>query len=273
VASEQIKNQAAGIPGVQMSQKLGHEILRGIRYLGGINLLFFKCCKLCLTTPPRWKHIFSQMHMIGIMSAPLVFLTALFTGVVLAMQSAYQLKLFSAVQYTADLVSLSICRELGPVLTAMVVAGRVGASIAAEIGTMRVTEQVDALESMGTDPIRYLVVPRFVAAAFMMLILTIYGDVVGTFGGYIVGVLKLDITHHQFLQGVLRAVGTKDILTGLVKAVWFGVIISVVGCYFGLHAKGGAQGVGMATTLSVMTSLISIIAFDALFTAIFYFMF
>jgi len=273
VAGEQTKTQVDLIPGAQVSQRLGHVILRGIQYMGGINLLFVRCLKLSLTKPPRWKHIFSQMNVIGIMSAPLVFLTALFTGIVLSMQSAYQLRLFSAVQYTADLVSLSICRELGPVLTAMVVAGRVGASIAAEIGTMRVTEQVDALESMGTDPVRYLVVPRFIAASFMMFILTIYGDVVGTFGGYLVGTLKLDITHHQFLQGVLRAVYTKDVLTGLIKAVWFGVIISVVGCYFGLHAKGGAQGVGMATMLSVVTSLISIIAFDALFTGIFYFMF
>ena len=252
-------------------RSLGAMTVQGLIYGGGINLMFFRSVKLCFTTPPKWKQIFSQMYQIGVLSAPLVFLTALFTGIVLSLQSAYQLRLFSALQYTADLISLSICRELGPVLSAMVVAGRVGASIAAELGTMKVTEQIDALESMGTDPIRYLVVPRVVAATFMMFLLTAYADVVGVLGGYLVAVFKLGISHDQFLKGVLRALIVKDVITGLVKSLWFGVNISVVGCYFGFIAKGGAEGVGRATTLSVMTALISIIAFDALFTSIFYF--
>jgi len=155
---------------------MGALILQGINYTGGINILFGKTLVHVFTSRPRWRQIFWQLNQIGVLSAPLVFLTALFTGVVLSLQSAYQLRLFSAVQYTADLVSLSICRELGPVLTAMVVAGRVGASVAAELGTMKVTEQIDALQSMGTDPIRYLVVPRFVASVFMLFVLTIYTD-------------------------------------------------------------------------------------------------
>lgn len=251
-------------------KSIGASTIQGVSYIGGINLLFLKCLRGTFTTNLQWKQIWIQMNQIGVLSAPLVFLTALFTGIVLSFQSAYQLKLFSAVQYTADLVSLSVCRELGPVLTAMVVAGRVGASIAAELGTMRVTEQIDAMETMGTNPIRYLVVPRFIAAVVMLFILTIYADVVGTLGGYVVSVFQLDISHHQFVDGILRAVTVKDIITGLIKALWFGVIISTVGCYFGLRASGGAEGVGKATTLSVMTSLISIIAFDALFTGIFY---
>jgi len=254
-------------------RQFGALIYQGLVYAGGINLLFFRSLRICFTTRPKWSQIFAQMNMIGVLSAPLVFLTALFTGVVLALQSAYQLRLFSALQYTADLVSLSVCRELGPVLTAMVVAGRVGASIAAELGTMKVTEQIDALQSMGTDPIQYLVVPRMVAAVFMLFILTIYADIVGTLGGYVVAVFKLGISHDQFIKGVLRAVVSKDVITGLIKAFWFGMIISIVGCYFGFMAKGGAEGVGKATTLSVMTALISIISFDALFTGIFYFVF
>ncbi len=249
---------------------IGRLIIRGTHYIGGINLLFIQSLQILFTTKPKWRQIFLQMNQIGVLSAPLVFLTALFTGIVLAFQSAYQLRLFAAVQYTADLVSLSICRELGPVLAAMVVAGRVGASIAAEIGTMKVTEQIDAMECMGTNPIRFLVVPRFLATVVMLFLLTVYFDIVGTFGGYIVGIFKLNISHSQFMQGVLRAVMTKDVVTGLIKALWFGVIISIVGCYFGLKTKGGAEGVGRATTLSVVTALISIIAFDALFTGIFY---
>ena len=254
-------------------ENIGGSVIQGFRYMGGINLLFIRCAQNVGLARFRWKQIGVQMYQIGVMSAPLVFLTALFTGIVLALQSAYQLRLFSAVQYTADLVSLSICRELGPVLAALVVAGRVGAAIAAELGTMRVTEQIDAMEGMGTDSIQYLVVPRFIAAIVMMFVLTVYFDVVGILGGYVVGVVKLNITHHQFVQGVMRAVVAQDVITGLIKALWFGVVISVIACYFGLRAAGGAEGVGRATTLSVMTSMISIIAFDALFTGIFYFLF
>jgi phospholipid/cholesterol/gamma-HCH transport system permease protein len=254
-------------------QRIGALITQGLIYVGGVNLLFFRSVKIAFTSPPKWGQIFSQMNQIGVLSAPLVFLTALFTGIVLSLQSAYQLRLFSALQYTADLVSLSVCRELGPVLSAMVVAGRVGASIAAELGTMKVTEQIDALESMGTDPVRYLVVPRLTAAVFMMFLLTAYADIVGILGGYVVSVFKLGISHDQFIKGMLRALIAKDVITGLIKSLWFGVIIAIVGCYFGFTAKGGAEGVGKATTLSVMTALISIIGFDALFTGIFYFVF
>jgi len=254
-------------------QYLGTLVIKGIEYAGGVTILFIQSLRYIFTTPPKWTQIFSQMYRIGVLSWPLVVVTALFTGIVLALQSAYQLRLFSAVQYTADLVSLSICRELGPVLTAMVVAGRVGASIAAELGTMKVTEQIDALESMGTDPVRFLVAPRMIAAVFMMFILTCYADVVGTLGGYGIAVFKLGVSHDQFIKGVLRAVMMTDVITGLIKALWFGVIVSIVGCYFGFRAQGGAEGVGKATTLSVMTSMISIVAFDAFFTAIFYVVF
>jgi phospholipid/cholesterol/gamma-HCH transport system permease protein len=159
------------------------------------------------------------------------------------------------------------------VLTAVVVAGRVGASIAAEIGTMKVTEQVDALQSLGIDPIQYLVTPRYVAAVAMLFILTIYADVIGVLGGYAVGIFKLGLSSHQYLSRAVDILVMKDIMTGLFKAFVFGMIISIVGCYYGFEARGGAEGVGLATTRAVVTSLISIIAFDCFFTALFYFMF
>ena len=238
---------------------------------GGISLLLKDTLQVLFTTPIRWLATLEQMDKIGVMSLPLVFLTALFTGMVLSLQSAYQLRLFAAEQYTSDLVALSMTRELGPVLTAMVVAGRVGASIAAEIGTMKVTEQVDALRSLAVNPIRYLVVPRFVAAFFMLFILTIYADCIGMFGGYLISVFKLGISSHQYIKRSIHVLMIKDVMTGLIKAFFFGGIISVVGCYYGFNAEGGAEGVGKATTYAVVTALIVIIASDALFTGIFYF--
>ncbi|HOW88206.1 MAG TPA: ABC transporter permease [Candidatus Omnitrophota bacterium] len=238
---------------------------------GGISYLFANTCVLMTSKKIRWKATLDQMNKIGVMSLPLVFLTMLFTGMVLALQSAYQLRLFSAEKFTSDLISVSLCRELGPVLTAMVVAGRVGASIAAELGTMKVTEQIDALESLATNPVQYLVVPRFIAGLFMLFILTIYADVIGMFGGYLISVFKLGMSSHMYIKRGIDALMVKDVVTGLIKAFFFGGIITVVGCYFGFNARGGAEGVGRATTLAVVVSLIMVIASDALFSALFYF--
>lgn len=238
---------------------------------GGIAFLFCDTLTALFKTPLRWKATLDQMNKIGVLSFALVFLTALFTGVVLSLQSAYQLKLFAATQFTADLVALSVVRELGPVLTSMVVAGRVGASIAAELGTMKVTEQIDAMRALAVDPVRYLVVPRFVAAILMLFVLTIYADFVGMLGGYLISIFKLGMSPHIYLKRSIAAMVPKDILTGLIKSLFFGGIISIVGCYFGFKAKNGAEGVGRATTLAVVVSLILIIASDAVFTAIFYF--
>jgi len=250
---------------------IGRVALSVSRDAGGLTLLFFDTMRAMFTTRLRWQATFQQMYRIGVASLPLVFLTSLFTGVVLSLQSAYQLRLFGAQQFIADLVALSITRELGPVLTAMVVAGRVGASIAAELGTMKVTEQIDALESLATDPIRYLVVPRFVASFFMLFVLTIYADVIGMLGGYFISIFKLGMNSTVYIERSFNALIIKDVVTGLVKAFFFGGIIGIVGCYFGFKAGGGAEGVGRATTVAVVAALILIIASDALFTAIFYF--
>lgn len=241
------------------------------RHTGGLTLMLRDTLVSLMTTRLKWKLTLIQMYRIGVTSMPLVFLTGLFTGVVLSLQSAYQLRLFAAEQFIADLVALSVTRELGPVLTAMVVAGRVGASIAAEIGTMKVTEQIDALKASAVDPVRYLVVPRFVAGFFMLFFLAIYADLIGILGGYLIAVFKLGMSHYQYIERTLKVLVVKDVVTGLVKAFFFGGIISTVGCYFGFRASGGAEGVGRATTYAVVTALVLIIASDAFFTTLFYF--
>jgi phospholipid/cholesterol/gamma-HCH transport system permease protein len=250
--------------------RLGERSVEIARNAGGITLLLRDTLHTLFVTPLRWHSTLDQMNRIGVTSLPLVFLTSLFTGIVLSLQSAYQLRLFAAEQFTSDLVALSMTRELGPVLTAMVVAGRVGASIAAEIGTMKVTEQIDALRSLAVDPVRYLVVPRVLAGFFMLFFLTIYADCIGMLGGYFVCVFKIGISSHQYIKRTIQVLMIKDVMTGLAKAFIFGTVISTVGCYFGFQTEGGAEGVGRSTTMAVVTALILIIALDALFTAFFF---
>src|SRR3989338_8614475 len=260
--------------GIQRSlEQLGELFLQFLEHSGAISILFWRTFTISISMRLRWKATLEQAYKIGVASLPLVMLTSLFTGMVLALQSAYQLRLFSAEQFTSDLVALSITRELGPVLTAMMVAGRVGASMAAELGTMKVTEQIDALESLAVNPVHYLVVPRFLACMSMLVILTLYADLIGMFGGYVVAVFKLGISSHQYIHRTVNALLLKDIYTGLFKSFVFGIVISIVSCYFGFKAKGGAEGVGQATTLAVVVSFVSIIAFDTFFTALFYFVF
>lgn len=268
-----LKNLRETIGFFRWLDELGKSALVFFREAGEISILFARTIASLATGRPRWVHVLDQMNKIGVTSFPLVLMTALFTGMVLALQSAYQLRIFNAVPVTADLVALSVCRELGPVLTAMVVAGRVGAGITAELGTMKVTEQIDALKSLAVDPVRYLVIPRFIASFVMLFILAVYADFIGMLGGFIVGVLKLDIAPHLYFKRSIEAMVFKDVYTGLIKAFVFGIVIAIVGCYHGLKAQGGAEGVGRATTMSVVTALILIIAFDCFFTAVFYFVF
>jgi phospholipid/cholesterol/gamma-HCH transport system permease protein len=217
------------------------------------------------------QSIFHQMIFVGLRSALIVFFVTIFTGIVLAMQSAYQLERMGAALYVASLVSVSLCRELGPVLTAIVIAGRVGSAIAAELGTMKVSEQIEALEIMAINPVRFLAVPRFLALVFMLPCLTVLGNVSGIVGGLIVGTGSLRINADLYLQTSFKYLELKDIYTGLVKSVVFAMIIALIGCYEGLNTKGGAEGVGKATTRSVVTSFILIILADCVLTSIFYF--
>ncbi len=242
-------------------------------YMGGVAILLARTIFWTIAPPHRKWQILEQMNSIGVASAPIVLLISLFTGIVLALQSAYQMQKVSAEMYIASLVALSLTRELGPVLTALIVAGRCGAAITAELGTMRVTEQVDALETLSTNPIQYLVVPRFLALLVMVPLLTIYADIFGIIGGYLVGVGKLNITHAMYVKMTWDPLKIKDVMTGLVKSVSFAVIICVIACFEGMNAEGGAEGVGRATTSSVVRSFILIIIADCFFTAMFYFIF
>jgi len=253
-------------------KRLGENSLNFFTYIGGVFNLFVSVIFQVFVPPFRKKELFEQMYKIGVLSLPIVFLVSLFTGMVLALQSAYQLTKMNAQIYISSLVALSIVRELGPVLTALVIAGRVGASITAELGTMKVTEQLDALETLASNPVKYLIVPRFLALCIMLPILTIYADFIGILGGYLVGVYKLLIGSAIYIQMTFDPLVFKDIFTGLFKSFIFAMIICIVSCYEGFRTEGGAEGVGKATTFSVVTSFILIIAADCLFTALFYFM-
>ncbi len=215
--------------------------------------------------------VFEQMVFMGAKSVIIVFFVTFFTGVVLAMQSASQLAKMGGTIYVASLVSISICRELGPVLTALVIAGRVGAAITAEIGSMTVNEQIEALDTMGINPVRFLAVPKLIALFFMLPCLTVIGDISGMLGGYVVGVYNLKINSFLYIQTAFDYLTLKDIYTGLSKSLVFAVIIALVGCYQGLNTRGGAVGVGKATTISVVTSFILIILSDCVVTGFYYF--
>ena len=258
-------------------EKIGAVILGTIRHIAGVLALLSETVYWIIVGPfkkkfPKPEGVFSQMVFAGVDSLIIVFFVAFFTGIVIAMQSAYQLARFGANIFVAPMVSIGIARELGPVLTALVVAGRVGAAIAAELGTMKVTEQIEALETMALNPVRYLVVPRFLALLIMLPCLTIFSDILGIFGGFLVGVFNLHLNPYRYITFSFQFMLWKDFWTGIVKSACFGVIIAMIGCYMGLRTKGGAEGVGKSTTLSVVTSFILIILFDCILTGVFYFM-
>jgi len=235
--------------------------------------LAFKTIYFSFIPPYKKGRIFEQAKKAGLDSLPLVSLIALFIGFIFALQTAYFMQRIGSELYIASLVALSIVRELGPVITALVVAGRVGAAITAEIGSMQVTEQVDALETLAVSPMKYLVVPRFLALSLMLPLLTIYADAVGILGSYIICVFRLGISSSIYLRVTAEALFYKDLFTGLFKTIFFGMIIALVSCYEGFNVKGGAEGVGQATTRSVVFSFIMIIIADSIFTALFYFIF
>lgn len=217
-----------------------------------------------------WRNLLRQMMEIGYYSLPVVGLTAIFTGAVLALQSYTGFSRFSAESAIPNVVVLSITRELGPTLAGLMVAGRVGAAMAAEIGTMRVTEQIDALKTLSTNPIRYLIVPRLLAATIMLPCLVAIADTIGVYGGYLVGIHKLGFASAPYLKNTLDFLEFYDVYTGLVKAAVFGFIIAIMGCYHGFHSKGGAQGVGAATTNAVVSASILILLSNYLITELFF---
>ncbi len=221
--------------------------------------------------PPFYGRSFLRaMLEIGYLSLPVVALTAVFTGMVLALQSSTGLSRFAADSAVASLVVLSVTRELGPVLAGLMVAGRVGAAMAAEIGTMRVTDQIDALTTLSTNPMKYLVAPRLLAGLIALPLLVMVADILGVLGGFIIGVVKLGFNSGIYLNNTLDFVRTDDVVSGLVKASVFGFLISLMGCFHGYNSKGGAQGVGAATTSAVVAASVLILAFDYVLTELFF---
>ncbi|MBU0682773.1 MAG: ABC transporter permease [Candidatus Omnitrophota bacterium] len=241
------------------------------KYIGGLFILLAQTVVGIFSARPRKRQVLEQMNKIGVASFPIVFLISFFTGIVLALQSAYQLTQMSAEMYIASLVALSITRELAPVLTALIVAGRCGAAITAELGTMKVTEQIEALETLSANPVEYLVTPRFIAMIIMVPLLTVYADFFGIAGGYLIGISKLHITHSMYMKMTWDPLSVKDVMTGLIKSVSFAAIICIISCYEGINSQGGAEGVGRSTTSSVVRSFILIIIADCFFTGLFYF--
>ena len=221
--------------------------------------------------PPFYGRLFlTALLDIGFFSLPVVALTAVFTGMVLALQSYTGFSRFSAQGAVANLVVLSVTRELGPVLAGLMVAGRVGAAMAAELGTMRVTDQIDALTTLSTHPMKYLVAPRLLAGIVALPLLVLIADILGVMGGFIVSTVKLGFNVSTYLTNTVNFVQADDVMSGLAKAGVFGFLIALMGCYHGYNSKGGAQGVGAATTSAVVSASILILAFDYVLTEMFF---
>ena len=237
--------------------------------VGGSTHLAGQAMLRMVTPPLDVGETSRQLDRIGVGSVNLANITALFTGLVLALQTAYALATFGARMYIPEVVAMSLIRELGPVLTALMVGGRVGSGIAAEIGSMNVTEQVDAIRSMASDPIRKLVVPRVWATVLMLPLLTILADAMGILGGLAIAVYEEGMSARYYLQSTVDVLTYQDIGLGLAKPVLFGFIIAVIGCYNGLNARGGADGVGRATTNTVYAAAIAILVSDFLITKLF----
>ena len=237
---------------------------RWIAALQDYSLMAGRAVANLFSKPIYWSDIYTQMDSIGVGSLPIVVLTGFFTGCVLALQSATALKEFGAVSKTGSLVSLSMIKELGPVLTGLMVSGRNASGMASELGSMKVTEQIDAMRALGTDPMRKLVTPRLVATIFMLFFLTIISDAVGILGGTMVGVSMMHLKASSFLGSSYTALVYGNVVEGLTKPICSGFIIATVGCFYGLRTTGGTQGVGKATTQAVVVSSIFIIVVDFL---------
>ena len=224
----------------------------------------------CVRPPWYPRLVFGQMVEMGYYSLPIIGLTAIFTGMVLALQTYTGFARFSAESAIPGVVVLSITRELGPVLGGLMIAGRVGAAIAAEIGSMRATEQIDALITLSTNPLKYLVVPRMIAGTLVLPLLVLVADVIGVLGGYLVSVSRLGFNSALYLRNTISFLETEDIVSGLVKAAVFGLIVTTMSCYHGYHARGGARGVGEATTRAVVSGSILLLCSNYLITAAFF---
>ncbi len=251
-------------------EKLGHFTLMNLAKLGEMVLFMLNAVRHCFTPPFYPRLILRQFLQIGYFSLPVVGLTAIFSGAVLALQSYSGFSRFNAESTIATVVVLSITRELGPVLAGLMVAGRVGASMAAAIGTMKVTEQLDALRTLSTNPFKYLIAPRIIAGVLMLPFLVLIADIIGVMGGYLVSVHSLGFSSGPYISNTFKFLERIDVVSGLVKSAFFGFVISIMGCYFGYNSKGGAEGVGVATTNAVVAASIVILLLNYIITGWFF---
>ena len=262
---------------MELATQIGGSVLDGLAYLGalahlGVRAAYFTFVGPFRGRPFRFQRAISQAMQVGVRALPILSLITFFIGLTLALQSAYELRKFGAINYVASAVAISMTRELGPLITAIVVIGRSGSAFAAEIGTMKVTEEIDALETMAIDPIHFLVTPKFVAMMIMLPCLTIWANSMGILGGALFGVAQAGFTVHRYVLASLDSLFLRDIASGLIKSVMFGITITAVGCHEGLSTGAGAEQVGRSTTRAVVVSIFLVILVDLVFTALFFFL-
>ena len=254
----------------QFVDKVGRVVLNFFAAAGRLGLFASETLIQCFHRPFYLKAFGVQLIEIGFYSLPVVALTTLFSGMVIALQTYTGFSSFSSEGPVAMVVLISVTRELAPVMAGLMVAGRIGAAMAAELGTMRVTEQIDALTTLSTNPFRYLIVPRVLAGIVMLPILVLIGDIIGICGGYLIGIYKLEFNASTYLMNTWTYLQAMDIVSGMTKAAVFGFIITLLGCYNGFYSKGGAQGVGQATTNAVVSASILILIFNYILTEVFF---
>ena len=261
---------------MQFVSQIGGTVTNGLAYVGSLASLGGRAAYYAFVgpfqgKPLRLQRAVSQAMDVGVRALPILSLITFFIGLILALQSAYELRRFGAMNLVATAVAISMSRELGPLITAIVVIGRSGSAFAAEIGTMKVTEEIDALETMAISPIRFLVTPKFLAMIVMLPCLTIWANAMGILGGSLFGVAQADFTFGRYIQASLDSLLLRDIMTGLVKSVMFGITITAVGCQEGLATGAGAEQVGRSTTRAVVMSIFLVVLVDLVFTCLFFF--
>ncbi len=237
--------------------------------LGGMAILFRDATLAAFARPFEWREVVYQLEQMGVKSISIALITAMFVGMVMTVQFAFGLERFGATDYVGRVIGLSITRELAPSLTALVVGSRIGSGMAAEIGSMAVTEQIDAIRALGADPVKKLVTPRLIACVILIPVLALFADVVGFGGAMVVANLQFDTPMGFFLRTALESINMQDFMSGLGKAPFFGVSIAMIGCYYGMQTRGGTEGVGRATTRTVVVSAVSILVSDFMLTKLF----
>ncbi len=253
-----------------MESKRSRKFITGISRAGDILIFLFHSLYWFKSAFRMRKEITAQVYSMGAGSLPVVSLMAIFTGMVMGLQAGHELLRFQATQWLGGIVGATLARELGPVLTGLIVAGRVGAAMTAELGTMKVSEEIDALRAMAINPIRFLAVPRIISSIIILPLLTVYTNITGLLGGFIIGKAQLNVKLFSYLEGIARFVTLKDIWNGLIKSIVFGLIIGLISCYEGFTTEGGARGVGESTTRSVVITFLLVLIADYVVTHLLY---